>query len=612
MGVELFWCDDYNVPVLDKEIAARKCSSISIVKVTEPGDVRPAFKRDVEIIREAIVNEFGDEELARILTPNDELILLNKIPGYPDQADEVIVRGRLIGHRFYDIEAGKWRFRPLYEGVSEMLALRRGYWAILDMDRLPQFYDVHRDRVLEGNYPRTKYVHVAISSRDGKYHGVAKVMRGGRLRIVKSWIARGRLPPGRQSSLETFVELNREYLERKAERAIRFIREIAERFKKPIVVSYSGGKDSLVVLDLTARSGLPFCVLFNDTGLEPLETYENIEEVRRFYNVDIIIASAGNAFWNSLPLFGPPARDYRWCCKVVKLASITREMLRRFPNGFISIVGQRGRESLQRARQPKVAPSKWVTKDIVVAPIHDWTALEVWGYITMRGLPYNKAYERGFDRLGCVICPANELAELKAVAEAYPDIYEKFMRFLGEFQRRLELPDEYVRFGLWRWRRALPGDLLHFIKAKNVNVEYPIVVKEMNGIFEFKSRRSIRPDSLDELIHILGNVRRIGELAYEVRREEVKAYVEVLDENTAVVKAESRDLAIEALAVLARSSVCARCGLCSYWCAKGALRIGDRPILDRDRCAHCLICSRVCPSSQYLIYQPLGVKRAIG
>ncbi|MCG2880563.1 MAG: phosphoadenosine phosphosulfate reductase, partial [Vulcanisaeta sp.] len=149
--MELLWCDDLNVPLLDREVGARRCSSISIVRVTKPGDVRPAFPADIEITRRAIINEFGDEELAEHLVPSNEVVLLNKIPGYADQADEVIVRGRIIGHRFYDIERRIWRFRPLYEGVSEILALRRGYWAVVDFTELPERYDVHRDLIIEGS-----------------------------------------------------------------------------------------------------------------------------------------------------------------------------------------------------------------------------------------------------------------------------------------------------------------------------------------------------------------------------------------------------------------------------------------------------------------------------
>ncbi len=116
----IYWCDDLNVPVLSKDLGgARHCSSMSIVRVTKPGDVRPAFPPvDIDVTRRAVINEFGSEELAKLLIPNDEVVLLNKIPGYADQADEVIVRGgRVVGHRFYDVERRMWRFRPLHEAL---------------------------------------------------------------------------------------------------------------------------------------------------------------------------------------------------------------------------------------------------------------------------------------------------------------------------------------------------------------------------------------------------------------------------------------------------------------------------------------------------------------
>lgn len=171
----IYWCDDLNVPVLSKDLGAKRCSSLSIARITKPGDVRPAFPADVEITRRAVINEFGSEELAKLLIPDNEVILLNKIPGYADQADEVIVRGgRVIGHRFYDIERRMWRFRPLYEGVAEMVNRGGlGYWAVIRLDKLPGRYDVHRELITRGgNLPSERYVHVAVSTEDGKYHAL--------------------------------------------------------------------------------------------------------------------------------------------------------------------------------------------------------------------------------------------------------------------------------------------------------------------------------------------------------------------------------------------------------------------------------------------------------
>lgn len=602
--MELLWCDDLNVPLLDREVGARKCGSISITRITRPGDVRPAFPADIEITRKAVINEFNDEDLAKNLVPDNEVVLLNKIPGYADQADEVIVRGRIVGHRFYDIEKRMWRFRPLYEGVSEILALKRGYWAIINLNNLPERYDVHRDLVLEGSLPNTKYVHVAVATRDGRYHGVAKVMRNDRLRVIKSWRAKDRLPSPKPSSLEDFIELNRDYLERKARRAVDFLTKVFNEYRKPVVVSYSGGKDSLVTLDLTAQTGVKFYIVFNDTGLEPYETYENVKEVSRRYGAELIVASAGDSYWRAIREFGPPARDFRWCCKVIKLGPITNTLLNRFPLGYISVVGQRAYESFQRARIPRVSVSRWVTKDIVVAPIQDWTALEVWGYVLMKGLPYNKAYEYGFDRLGCVICPANELAELDAVSERYPSIYKRLEEIIREFSESQKLPREFVDYGLWRWRRELPGDIARYVKVK-FRVQYPVDIKDDNETTTVSVDRSISRGTFLEFLKMLGKVEQ-GDGAFVVKGKLGDAEVRLGSNNEVIIASNNKSLRVEIAGLVARSAICGECNLCINWCPTKALkRVGPGPafIVDESRCIGCMLCSRACPSAQYLVFR---------
>ncbi|MCG2864772.1 phosphoadenosine phosphosulfate reductase [Vulcanisaeta sp. EB80] len=602
--MELLWCDDLNVPLLDREVGARKCGSISIARITRPGDVRPAFPADIEITRKAVINEFNDEDLAKNLIPNNEVVLLNKIPGYADQADEVIVRGRIVGHRFYDIKKRMWRFRPLYEGVSEILALKRGYWAIINLNNLPERYDVHRDLVLEGSLPNTKYVHVAVATRDGRYHGVAKVMRNDRLRVIKSWRAKDRLPSPKPSSLEDFIELNRDYLERKARRAVDFLTKVFNEYRKPVVVSYSGGKDSLVALDLTAQTGVKFYIVFNDTGLEPYETYENVKEVSRRYGAELIVASAGDSYWRAIREFGPPARDFRWCCKVIKLGPITNTLLNRFPLGYISVVGQRAYESFQRARIPRVSVSRWVTKDIVVAPIQDWTALEVWGYVLMKGLPYNKAYEYGFDRLGCVICPANELAELDAVSERYPSIYKRLEEIIREFSESQKLPREFVDYGLWRWRRELPGDIARYVKVK-FRVQYPVDIKDDNETTTVSVDRSISRGTFLEFLKMLGKVEQ-GDGAFVVKGKLGDAEVRLGSNNEVIIASNNKSLRVEIAGLVARSAICGECNLCINWCPTKALkRVGPGPafIVDESRCIGCMLCSRACPSAQYLVFR---------
>ncbi|WP_367834406.1 phosphoadenosine phosphosulfate reductase family protein [Vulcanisaeta sp. JCM 16159] len=448
-------------------------------------------------------------------------------------------------------------------------------------------------------------MHVAVSTEDGKYHGIAKSMRGGRLRIIKSWLAKGPLPSPKPSTLKDFIELNRDYIERKAEKAVEFLRRVFSEYKKPIVVSYSGGKDSLVTLDLVARTGVKFYVLFNDTGLEPSESYDNVREVAKLYNAELIIASAGDKYWKAIMEFGPPARDYRWCCKVIKLGPITDEMLRRFPGGFISIVGQRAFESFQRARLPRVSVSKWVTKDIVVAPIQDWTALEVWGYILMRNLPYNKAYEYGFDRLGCVICPANELAELEVVRERYPGIYTRLHEVLREFSKSQGLPREFADYGLWRWRRGLPGDIRGRVRV-SFRVEYPVKFNgDVNSLI-INVDKPINLVTFTEFLKMLGSVEGVNG-SYVVRGKFGEAEVRVEQgSNRVVVSSGNEELRVHIAGFAARASICGECNLCINWCPTKALRrVGPGPsfIVDESRCINCLLCSKACPSAQYLVYR---------
>lgn len=582
----LYWCEELNVPVLDPKRVSDRCGVFTRVNLTEPADPRVAFRKDVEILRAAIFNETGDLKLAEVLAPFDEVVLLNKIPGYADQADEVVVRGRVVGHRFYDVLEGRWRFRPLYEAVSLMLQERLGWWAIVDMEELPLGYDIHPDKVVEGRLPEEKYRHVAISTKDGRLHGVAKLFRGRRLHVVKSWRAKRPLPPGRPSTIQDAALLNRDYIEHKAAEAVRFIREVAERYKKPVVVSYSGGKDSLVALDLTARSGVSFYIYFNDTGLEPHETYKNLEEIQRRYGVEVIVGSAGDRFWRAIEKFGPPARDYRWCCKTIKLGPTTEALKSRFPQGYVSVVGQRGVESFQRAKLPRVSTSRWVAGSIVVAPIQDWTALEVWLYIFLHGLPYNPAYEKGFDRLGCVVCPANELAELSLVEANYPEIYNKMESVLRRY-----FSDEEVKLGLWRWRGKIPGDMARWVK-KGVAAQLPVKIEAKGDVAILELGVEPREDTLGELMKML-------------QRRGVRVDIEG-GGGRWTIRTGDRKSALDAAALLVRAAICGDCDLCVYWCPTGALKRtgpGRSFTVDKEKCTGCLMCSFACPAAQYLVYR---------
>ena len=88
-------------------------------------------------------------------------------------------------------------------------------------------------------------------------------------------------------------------------------------------VSYSGGKDSEVALDIVKRA-LPhnaFVVIFGDTGMEFPDTYKAVEIAKEnceAVGVKFLIAKSKVNPVDSWKKFGPPAATIRWCCSVHK------------------------------------------------------------------------------------------------------------------------------------------------------------------------------------------------------------------------------------------------------------------------------------------------------
>jgi phosphoadenosine phosphosulfate reductase len=248
-------------------------------------------------------------------------------------------------------------------------------------------------------------------------------------------------------------------MERKVDEAVRFMRRImSENQSLPVVVSFSGGKDSLATLLLGLRTGVRLPILYIDTGLEFPETVRHVREVARRHGLELIVEGAPeNAFDEGFKVFGPPGRDFRWCCKTNKLGPTVRAIAQHFPKGVLSFIGQRRYESESRAAKPRVWRNPWTPGQIGASPIQDWTALHVWLLIMNDGEPYNPWYDRGLDRIGCTICPASDLAELMVV-ERGSEGYHIWKERLEEYATDRGLPPTWVELAMWRGGRS---DLHH-------------------------------------------------------------------------------------------------------------------------------------------------------
>lgn len=299
-------------------------------------------------------------------------------------------------------------------------------------------------------------------------------------------------------------------------------------------------------------------------------------------------------------ILGPPARDFRYCCKILKLAPIT-ESLKKLSDETLSIIGQRKFESLQRVKLSKISKSKWVVDTLVIAPIHEWTALHVWLYIFDKKLPYNKGYEKGFDRIGCWLCPANELAEFELIKMWYPELMNWWETILEEYRLSHSLPEEWVKYGLWRWREKYPGDFRRFMnqvaKIELINTYRPkyVEINHQENEVHVKLSNEVNLSKLIQFIKILPT-----EIKYIDNDEIILLHkdseIKLLINKSNVVIRGRVDSNLQELLIktIVRSSYCTGCRLCMSWCYRNAIKfVNDVVEVYEELCEKCLRCLNI-------------------
>lgn len=618
--IHLRWCDRCGVPILEQRSCGACGAPTREVGLTPPGDARPAFERDVLEIRRLIDSQFGEGTGERALPPG-RIVLLNKAPDI-DRMDEVVVGGRIIGARRFTLHSG-YRFLLRPEGAVRIAPKLRMNWVIVDSaaaqairDRRASALGVGVLECSDDIVPGAEVVvldpeHRPVSVGSAKMSSAQMRARERGTAVKSRWtiepeLAAEEIP---EATWERVIEANHEVLSRRVGEAVRFVRRIVEESRLPVAVSYSGGKDSLATLLLVLEAGIRPKLLFVDTGLDFWETKENVREVAEEFGLELVIESAGDSFWKNLEFFGPPAKDFRWCCKTCKLGPATRLIQRNFPNGVLSFIGQRAYESEQRARKGRVWKNPWTPNQLGASPIHRWTAMHVWIYLMSKAARANALYSLGLERIGCFMCPASDMAELTLVAKLSKE-YARWQEYLESYAKRTSKPKAWLEKGLWRWKKV-PKSVLDELgesvagavaSPEATPVPRPLEFRGTSGYspcVEGLSMEGVFSASLDmrrvaNMLNVLGEVTTspdgaIAEASGVTVFREGPVMVRAKDEQELRAKASNlRELVLRAMN-------CVGCGICIGRCPSGAMSLDGRVWIDPGMCTHCGSCLGPCP-----------------
>lgn len=211
---------------------------------------------------------------------------------------------------------------------------------------------------------------------------------------------------------------------KKVARAVRLLQSIPK--DGPIEISYSGGKDSDVILELAKMAGIEYRAIYKNTTIDPPGTIKHCLEK----GVEILHPKIG--FMSLVAKKGIPTRRARFCCEVLK----EYKVLDRAVQG-IRRSESRARE--ERYKEPEICRVYDKNNKVkVYLPLLDWTDEDVARFVAERGVQCHPLYydEQGVfhaeRRLGCIGCPLQS-DNGKADYKKYPKLLKRLVKSVRVF-----------------------------------------------------------------------------------------------------------------------------------------------------------------------------------
>lgn len=227
-------------------------------------------------------------------------------------------------------------------------------------------------------------------------------------------------------------------------------------YEKPLMLAYSGGKDSDVTLDLAIKAGIPFEAVYSLTTVDMPETVYHIRDV--FKNLELkgipcrvehpVYKGERVSMWTLIPQEKmPPTRLMRYCCSIMKektgkgrfIAAGVRkdESTKRRDRETFEIICATKKDGIRLSDEVFMDENSDTRRMFetcrlkakrTVHPIIDWTDNDVWDYIRSEQIDINTKYGEGYKRVGCIGCPLSGKCNRLRGFEEYPTYKRAYIR----------------------------------------------------------------------------------------------------------------------------------------------------------------------------------------
>lgn len=411
-------------------------------------------------------------------------------------------------------------------------------------------------------------------------------------------------------NIPLMVAKNHTILEALVQDTIKKVFNIYVSYRKKVdifYVAFSGGKDSVVALDIVQRA-LPhneFKVVFGNTDMEFPTTTELVQKLSRKCSdegIEFLEAASNMTSKESWNIFGPPARKVRWCCTVHKTAPVINMLSDKFANGklrCVMITGVRGDESVSRSGYDEMSMGKKMAGQYSFHPILEWSSAEIYLYIYSQGLLLNDAYKYGFNRVGCIMCPNSSEKHEYIKWQCFPELVDEYCeRITQNSAKDLSGDNAKIFLETGGWKSRLSGRELKFSEEDRFQLnETPAYLKfsvnKLNPVWKtwYKTMGIIEENSGEIMLEYNGVWRKCRE-----SEDKNGGLIEI--ENLGNSK-NSIEFIFLFKSVLAKSQYCIFCKTCVAECPHRNISMSDGKITISDKCIKCHECLKILSGCLY-------------